>query len=68
MITQIVRGVRGDDFMPVLQVVLMDGQVAVIEADLHEAMFQTIVRHLRDIENGLRTVLPEDTIEEVTTL
>lgn len=68
MITQIVRGVRGDDFMPVLQIVLADGQVAIIESDKHEAMFQTILRHLRDVENGLRSVLPEDTIEEATTL
>ena len=68
MITQIVRGNRADDFIPVLQIVLDDGQVAIVESDKHEAAFQEGLRLLRLMENGLRSVLPEDTIEEATTL
>lgn len=68
MITQIVRGNRADDFMPVLQIVLDDGQVAIVESDKHEAAFQEGLRLLRLMENCIRAVNPEETIEEATTL
>ncbi|MFZ1301052.1 MAG: hypothetical protein WAQ27_00500 [Candidatus Microsaccharimonas sp.] len=68
MIVRIVRGIRADDFMPVLQIVLDDGQVAIVESDKHEAAFQEGLRLLRLMENGLRSINPEDTIEEATTL
>ena len=68
MIVRIVRGNRADDFMPVLQIVLDDGQVAIVESDKHEAAFQEGLRLLRLMENCIRAVNPEETIEEATTL
>lgn len=68
MIVGIVRNIRTDGFIPVLQAELDNGQVVIVESDNHEVAFQECIRLLRRIENILQHINLKDTIEEATTL